>query len=245
MHNYLSICKSVFNNVEMHKKTRKRMQKLHQMRISSISKEKLEQIKNKERFSTFSSAIETMCAFFEKNNISPKEGVIQSYQNSVFEVKNSVNMGLFELKKQYNQDSQSMRKLLRSIERDYMISATKKISFLYEKEKEKAVKSNNEIEFSALIKNTKNTIENGGEIPSVILKKKEDEIQILKSIILDKNEQINTLNNYQDSAQINSHKYEETMKVIFDKYRIQKSTLGKEKIIIDMNKDDFEKLFMV
>lgn len=201
------------------------------LKIKPSAKEKLGHVKKKYSFSSFSTAIETMCTFFEINKISPKEGVNQSYQNSIFEVKKAVETGLGELKKQYNKDSQSMRKLLRAIEKDHMINLSSKVAYLYDKKREEAVNLTVENSIHAITDSSENAAQ------------KDKEIELLKAVLEDKNSEIKALKTAQSSQGNLALKYEEKLKIIYRQYRVEKSSFGKEKLVIDMTKKAFDSLF--
>lgn len=207
------------------------MPKKATIKINTNAKEKLDQIKKNERFSTFGIAIETMCSFFEVNKISPKDGINQNFQNSIFNVEKSVKMGLSELKKQYNKDSQSMRKLMRAIEKDHMISTSRKISFLYDIQKEKTVQKAVENSIDSILDSSKND------------NTKDNEIEVLKDVIEEKNLEINRLNHLENSDTNLVSQLEDKLNTIFQRYELEKSAFGKEKIVIDMDRKDFEALF--
>jgi len=200
------------------------------IKVNSIAKEKLDNLKKHYVFSSFSVAIEAMCSFFEINKISPKEGVIQNYHNSIFNVEKAVKLGLLELKKQYNKDSQSMRKLLRGIEKDHMIGVSTKVSYLFDKEKEKNVNNNMESTFNSMIKSSEKELE------------KDKEIELLKEEMESKIEEIKTLKYATNNESILLEKYRETIKEIYQKYQLEKGAFGKEKIVIDMPKEKFDSL---
>lgn len=201
------------------------------IKIHLNAKEKLDIIKKQEAFLTFGNAIETMCTFFEVNKISPKDGINQNFQNSIFNVEKSVKMGLAELKKQYNKDSQSMRKLLRAIEKDHMLSTSRKVSYLYENLREEKVKQNVENSFNNIVGSSEASLE------------KENEIEALKDTIEDQKREINKLILGNNSDANLASKYEDKLKIIFQRYQLEKTAFGKEKIVIDMSREDFEKLF--
>ncbi|MFI8410833.1 BfmA/BtgA family mobilization protein [Streptomyces diastaticus] len=206
------------------------MGKLENLKINSQSKSKLYIIKKQFSFTTYSSTIETMCSFFETNKISPKEGINQSYHNSIFEVEKTVKMGLSDLRKQYTKDSQSMRRMIRSIERDHIVNTSSKVSYLYDKSKEKSVDKNVNNSIKSVLNSSENDLE------------KDREIEELKAIISEKSSEINKLKYAQDSEDNLKKKYEDNLRIIYRKYYTE-SSFGKEKLIIDMKKEDFDKLF--
>lgn len=207
------------------------MDKYLNLKINLLSKQKLNSIKETYSFSTFSSAIETMCTFFEVNKISPKEGVNQSYQNAIFNVEKAVKVGLFDLKKQYNNDSQSMRKLLRAIEKDHMINMSSKISYLYDKTKEKSVDESVKNSFNSVVESSKEDLE------------KDKEIELLKDLLEDKKNEIKQLKYAHENDDTLATKYFESLKTIYQNMKLEKSPLGKEKIVINMTRESFDKLF--
>lgn len=208
------------------------MSKSITLKVNKVAKEKLDVLKKKEVFPSFSDAIESMCAFFELNKISPKDGLNQGYQNSIFNVEKTVKMGLFELKKQYNKDSQSMRKLMRALEKDHMIGTSTKVSYLYDKSKEESVNSNVKESFNSIVNSSKEDLE------------KDKEIEFLKDKIEEKNDEIKRLNYTLNDDNNMVSKYEDILKKIYQIYETDKGLLGgKERIIIPMDKLSFDKLF--
>ncbi|CAH8296011.1 hypothetical protein EV196_11326 [Mariniflexile fucanivorans] len=206
------------------------MSNLITIKVNELAKEKMDTLKKTHSFPSFSIAIEYMCNFFEINKISPKDGVNQSYQNSIFDVEKAVKMGINELKKQHIKDSQSMRKLVRAIEKDHMINMSSKLSYLYDKKREEIVNNNVKNSIESITDSSKEDLE------------KDKEIELLKTIIEDKATELKQLKLSQDSDGNLALKYEEKLKIIYRKYQIEKS-FGKEKIVIDMSKEDFDKLF--
>lgn len=203
------------------------------IRVNSITKEKLDIIKKKYTFFSFCNAIETMCTFFEINKISPKEGINQGYQNSIFNVEKAVKVGFLELNKQYTKDSQSMRKLMRAIEKDHMINMSTKVSYLYDKSREETVKNTVKNSFNSIVDGSKKDLD------------KDKEIELLKDIIDEKNDELKKLKYAHDNEGNLASKYEEKLKIIFQQYQLEKTTFGKEKIVIDMSRESFENLFEI
>lgn len=207
------------------------MSKLVTIKVKPSSKEKADKLKKLESFSSLSDTIEAMCSFFELNKISPKDGLNQGYQNSIFNVEKAVKMGLFEMKKQFTKDSQSMRKLMRALEKDHMINMSTKIAYLYDEKKEENVKNNVNNSFNSIVESSKEDLE------------KDREIELLKDALDDKNDEIKELKIAQNNGGNLAEKYAESLRIIYQQYQKEKSPLGKPKIVIDMTIEAFDKLF--
>lgn len=207
------------------------------IKVDKDVKIKLDVLKSKGRFKSFNHAIDNMCEFFELNKISPKDGLNKGFQNSISDMKRNIK----ELEKTLLNDSQTMRKLLRAIEKDHLISTSRKTGYLYEREKGKEIVEIKEKEFNSLLNpqsEKNNEIVNNDE-------EKNREIDILKGLLGDSKKEVLELKKTIKNEDYNSNKYEESLKTIYLNYQVEKGILGKEKIFIDMNKDDFEKLFSI
>lgn len=202
------------------------------LKVDSLTKEKLDNLKKREKFTSFNLGIQTMCSFFELNKISPRDGINQGYQNSISSIEKAVKQGLFEMKKEFSKDSQSMRKLVRAIEKDHMINMSTKISYLYDKHREEKVKKAIENSYDSKVESSKKNLE------------KDREIEILKDVLEEKNDEIKRLKYKTEEDSNLTKKYESYLIEIYQNTTFKKDLLsGKDKGYIDMPKDDFQNIF--
>ena len=199
------------------------------MRVNKDAKDSLKELKETVGYSTYSSTLKEMCNFFFRNKITPKDTLDSNFFSVLSMLKETLLKEIIDIKKFVKTDSQSMRKLLRALERDHLVSLSTKVSFLTDQERERNLKS--------LAENTFNV---SAEINKITKEKQKSE-EIL--FIEEQAQAISALDKNLLKQDLIIHKYEINFKKILNLYKIEKNTFGKQKVVIDMEREAFEELF--
>ena len=199
------------------------------MRVNKDAKDSLKELKETVGYSTYSYTIKEMCSFFFRNKITPKDTLDSNFFSVLSMLKEKLLKEIIDIKKFVKTDSQSMRKLLRALERDHLVSLSTKVSFLTDKERERNLK--------ILAENTFSIPEEINE--TIKEKQKSDELLFIE----EQAQAISALDKNLLKQDLIIHKYETNFKKILNFYRIEKNTFGKQKVVIDMEREAFEELF--
>ena len=199
------------------------------MRVNKDAKDSLKELKETVGYSTYSYTIKEMCSFFFRNKITPKDTLDSNFFSVLSMLKETLLKEIIDIKKFVKTDSQSMRKLLRALERDHLVSLSTKVSFLTDQERERNLKS--------LAENTFNV---SAEINKITKEKQKSE-EIL--FIEEQAQAISALDKNLLKQDLIIHKYETNFKKILNFYKIEKNTFGKQKVVIEMEREAFEELF--
>lgn len=210
------------------------------IRLSSLSKEGLDVLKKQNSYKTYSECILGLYHFFKENHISPREKINNSFISHVIESKIELKSELKketekilklieeDLKKFIREDSQSLRKRHGSIEKSYLLPMEKKVSEIHEYITEKSVENINLLQEKELIKPEKKEYLNDIKKLELSIKSKEINLKNVQNLLEDKEKKI--------------EKYKTILRSIKEKISVEKSLIGKEKLMIEMSKEEFEKL---
>jgi predicted transcriptional regulator len=200
------------------------------IRISEDAKFALDNLKNNFGYSTFNQTIKEIYIFFQKNKITPNDTLDSNFFSVLSMLKENLLTEILDIKKFVKSDSQSMRRLLRALEKDHLVKLSTKIHFLTDEARER----NEKIKIENTFKKPEVKIEN-----EQLLKKHVPELSILES----QQKRIQYMDKTISQQDVNIEIYQKKFKKIFDHYKIEKNTFGKEKIVIEMDREDFEQLF--
>jgi hypothetical protein len=202
------------------------------VKLSKSAKNDLITMKTDFGYSTYSILLEDVCSFFNRNKMTPKDNIDNNFFSVLSMQKQELLREILEVKKFIKSDSQSMRKLLRALEKDHFVKLSTKVSFLTDEARER---------------NAKNILESTYSSSTKTEYKQEEKTEQNSDIVLIK-EQAKTILEMEKTLQKQDlilEKREKNFKTIFDFYKIEKNTFGKEKVVIDMDREEFEKLFNI
>jgi hypothetical protein len=180
--------------------------------------------------STYSNVIEIVYSFFTRNKITPRDNIDSNFFAVLSMLKEEVLKEVLDIKKFVKTDSQSMRKLLRALEKDHLVKLSTKVSFLTDEAKERNLKINVEDAFNISKENTKN---------KDLIKNENSDLELI-------NQQAKIISTQQKTLQkqdISIEKNELILKKIQTFYKVEKNTFGKEKVVIEIEREEFENLF--
>ena len=202
------------------------------IKLSDSAKNALKTMKKDFEYSTYSNVIDDVFAFFQRNKITPKESIDNNFFTVLSLLKSELTNQIINVFDFVKKDSQSLRKLIRAIEKDHLVSISTKINYLVNEYKENEIKNNAE----SFIKNIDDS-QNNSENSVSNLEKLETQLQVEKKTNNELNNKISSLD-----TQLQSMK--DSLTSIYEKHRLEKSSFGgKSKIYLDMKREDFEKLF--
>jgi len=198
------------------------------IRLSDQGKDSLDYLKQEHSFRSYNECLISIKHFFKEHHLSPREKLSTSFITSVLEskieLKSELKREFEELKKFIREDSQSLRKRHGAIEKSYLLPIEKKVSNIDEYVTKKELENRN-LQFSKSDElDTKN------------------EIIILEKTIGEREKSIEENCKKIEKLESKIDQYKNTIRQIYDHYILEKSTFGKDKIYIEMSKEEFEKL---
>lgn len=211
------------------------------IKISEKAKENIDNLKEDNKFSTFSECINEISRFFKTNNLSPRDIIAVNEKQTLFEnhyallnefkiLKELFKVDFIELKKFIKEDSQSLRKRHGALERDSFIPMGRKIDSIYKKLIDDGIEERNE----KLEKKLINDDEKGIDYSNALKKNNE----LLES----RNKTINELQTIVDKQDITMNEYFQTLKKLNDSIKYEKTLTG-NKIFINLSLEEVNDLF--
>lgn len=193
------------------------------MKITSIgvypnTKEKVENLKQKYMFKNLDDCINTLCSFVSENEINPTQP-FEKNTTAIF--RSDIRMYFDDLRKIQKDDSQSLRKFLGALEKNYLKPI--KNSFIKEEVLE-ALKADREEE---------KPIPKIDELVQTDTHKNTSELDRLKRQVSDYKEA-------RDEALRNAENYKNLLKEITSKIKIVNSILGYMECEIEISVDDYK-----
>ena len=198
------------------------------IRIADNTKKILDEIKDQYFFTTYESCVNSLADFIVRNSINPRND-LGDFKGSMNDLETRISKNIANAQKQLNADNVSLRKWVGAIERDYLLPIKKNLDVV-----DKFVNYN-------IINKTAEKIEREKfENPlNVNLPKANDNEEKIKGLykqILDSSSKI-------DEYEKKLDKQNKILNKIFNAAKIdQGGMLSKEKIIIEMNIEDWENL---
>ena len=198
------------------------------IRIADNTKKILDEIKDQYFFTTYESCVNSLADFIVRNSINPRND-LGDFKGSMNDLETRISKNIANAQKQLNADNVSLRKWVGAIERDYLLPIKKNLNVV-----DKFVNYN-------IINKTAEKIESEKfENPlNVNLPKANDNKEKIKGLykqILDSSSKI-------DEYEKKLDKQNKILNKIFNAAKIdQGGMLSKEKIIIEMNIEDWENL---
>lgn len=211
------------------------------IKISEKAKENIDNLKEDNKFSTFSECINEISRFFKTNNLSPRDIIAVNEKQTLFEnhyallnefkiLKELFKVDFIELKKFIKEDSQSLRKRHGALERDSFIPMGRKIDSIYKKLIDDGIDERNEKLEKKLINDDEKVIDYSDAL------KKNNEL--LES----RNKTINELQTIVDKQDITMNEYFQTLKKLNDSIKYEKTLTG-NKIFINLSLEEVNDLF--
>lgn len=211
------------------------------IKISEKAKENIDNLKEDNKFSTFSECINEISRFFKTNNLSPRDIIAVNEKQTLFEnhyallnefkiLKELFKVDFIELKKFIKEDSQSLRKRYGALERDSFIPMGRKIDSIYKKLIDDGIDERNEKLEKKLINDDEKVIDYSDAL------KKNNEL--LES----RNKTINELQTIVDKQDITMNEYFQTLKKLNDSIKYEKTLTG-NKIFINLSLEEVNDLF--
>lgn len=211
------------------------------IKISEKAKENIDNLKEDNKFSTFSECINEISRFFKTNNLSPRDIIAVNEKQTLFEnhyallnefkiLKELFKVDFIELKKFIKEDSQSLRKRHGALERDSFIPMGRKIDSIYKKLIDDGIDERNEKLEKKLINDDDKVIDYSDAL------KKNNEL--LES----RNKTINELQTIVDKQDITMNEYFQTLKKLNDSIKYEKTLTG-NKIFINLSLEEVNDLF--
>lgn len=202
------------------------------MKFSELAKSEFDYLKKHYCYKTYSDCIVGISYFFKENHISPREKINNSFITSVLEtkleLKSEFKKEFEDLKKFIREDSQSLRKRHGSIEKSYLLPMEKRVSEIHEYITEKSIEKRNLLKEKESKQPEKKEDLNQIKKLELNIKSKEFKVKELEYLLTNKDEII--------------EKYKTILRSIKEKISVEKSLIGKEKLMIEMSKEEFEKL---
>ena len=213
------------------------------IKISEKAKENIDNLKEDNKFSTFSECINEISRFFKTNNLSPRDIIAVNEKQTLFEnhyallnefkiLKELFKVDFIELKKFIKEDSQSLRKRHGALERDSFIPMGRKIDSIYKKLIDDGIDERNEKLEKKLINDDEKVIDY-----SDALKKNNELLESRNKTI----NELQTIVNKQDKTM---NEYFQTLKKLNDSIKYEKTLTG-NKIFINLSLDEVNDLFKI
>ena len=200
------------------------------IRIADNTKKILDEIKDQYFFTTYESCVNSLADFIVRNSINPRND-LGDFKSSMNDLEMRISKNIATAQKQLNADNVSLRKWVGAIERDYLLPIKKNINVV-----DKLVNSNIFDKTSEKIEREKFENPLNANLPKVNAGNNNEEIQGLYQQILDSNSKI-------DECEMKLDKQNKILNKIFNAAKTEQGgMLSKEKIIIEMNIEDWEKL---
>lgn len=213
------------------------------IKISEKAKENINNLKEDNKFSTFSECINEISRFFKINNLSPRDIIAVNEKQTLFEnhyallnefkiLKELFKVDFIDLKKFIKEDSQSLRKRHGALERDSFIPMGRKIDEIYKLSIDNSINLRNEKLENTLINDDEKVIDYSDAL------KKNNEL------LVSRNKTINELQTIVDKQDITINEYFQTLKKLNDSIKYEKSLTG-NKIFINLSLDEVNDLFKI
>lgn len=201
------------------------------IRIADNTKKILDEIKDQYFFTTYESCVNSLADFVIRNSINPRND-LGDFKGSMNDLETRISKNIAIAQKQLNADNVSLRKWVGAIERDYLLPIKKNLDVV-----DKFVNYNIINKTAEKIEHEKFENPLNANLPKVDIGNNNDEkTKGLYQKILDHSSEI-------DQLEVQVNKYKKTLDKIFNTAKIEHGgMLSKEKIIIEMNIEDWEKL---
>lgn len=206
--------------------------KYSNVRVEDKTKSLLDDLQEKYSYKTYDNCINSLASFIANNDIDPTDKNLGNFKNSLIDVETRISKNIANTQKQLNADNVSLRKWVGAIERDYLVVIKKKLDLV-----DRFVQFN--IENKTVLKMEEAKFENpiNANLSSVDNKNiGSDEKQNFYKEILAEREK-------HEELFLKNEKQRKTLEKIFSKAKIEEGgMLSKEKIIIEMSIEEWEKL---
>lgn len=199
------------------------------IQIKKDTKSLLDEIKEKYSIGTYDNCINSMAVFMIKNEINPRDEFVGDFKKSLIDFEIRILKYFEDMQIRLVKDNTSLRKWVGAMEKTYFIPMNQKVSLLDKKSNYQFDNKNLEKENNSQLENTPNPLENGIEFSQDGLEemalKLEEKSKEYSELYKENDELKNILFNI-----INNSKIETT------------GMLGKEKVVINMTSDEWEKV---
>lgn len=199
------------------------------IQINKSTKDLLDKIKDKHSINTYDICVHSMAFFILKNDINPKDEFVGDFKKSLIDLEMRLSKNFEELRKTIIKDNASIRKWVGGVEKDYFKPLIKKIGIL-----DKVTDLEIDIKKDKIIENTKyeNPINNVNNLDN---SQSEDVVE-LKQKLVEKSEKYTDL--YKEKERLKN--------ILFDIINNSKTEkvgmLGKEKVVIDIDIEEWNKI---
>jgi hypothetical protein len=200
-----------------------------QIKISDQTKLMLDELKVLYRYGTYENCVNSLASFIVNNGIDPTDANIGNFRNSLIDLETRFSKSILSTQEHLHTRIEAAIKIIKVHERDYLVPIKMNLE----------VVNNNNIQNESTKKDQAEKFENhiNANLPKINIGNNDDEkLKGLYKKVLDFSSEI-------DKLEMQVRKDKKTLDKIFNASKIEQGgMLSKEKIIIEMNIDDWKQL---